>query len=168
MKNRFVSKLIIFVAISIFFLLFGCRSRPVMPPVEQHTITVNDSIYELVKQLISRETLVSDKVTVNDYERYVYVVTPEGDTIGRDHERITGIRTDHQKEEKEHKIEKDSLGDRKRSEKKDSVPYPIVRSPDRQTVDNGRKAWWEEGLMWIGGIVLLATVIVTAIKLKKK
>lgn len=148
--KAFASALVAFLMLLIACGLFGCKSQK-EPMIERHYTTTmqTDSLTRLLSRLVSQQTNMQERFVVMDRERIVYTVNENGDTVGTDRDHEVDRSYTLEKENRELRIENDSL--RSVVERKDTVyrdvPYPVekIKEVEKQL------AWWQTALMWMGG-----------------
>lgn len=157
--KAFASAIVALLMAFMLFAMCGCRSNQ-EPMIERHyhTEMQTDSLTHLLKRLVNQQTNISERLVVMNREKIVYHINEDGDTIGTDREHEIDRSYTLEKENKELRVENDSL--RSLAERRDTVyrdvPYPVERKLSR----------WERTKMNFGGIAfggVGASVIVIAL-----
>lgn len=134
-------------------LMQGCspKSQPSIVTAT-HTTLNADSLTRLIKSMIASRNTEKEKETVYVFDKTTYTVDNNGDTVGRERDRVTDRNHEWQTEKAMYLHIIDSLRHVKsRTDTIDRpVPYPVEK-----TVEVPKPVpWWKTALMWIGGIHL--------------
>lgn len=135
-------------------LMSGCspKSQPTIV-TETHTTLNTDSITRLIKAMIGSNNKEKEKETVYVFDKTTYTVNNNGDTIGRDRDRVTDRSHEWQSEKAMYLHVIDYLRHVKnRADTIDRpVPYPVEK-----TVEVPKPVpWWKTALMWIGAAAMI-------------
>ena len=111
--------------------LAGCSPKTVYVPVtETHTSLDTDSLTHLVKQMMASRSSEKEKETVYVFDKTTYTVNDNGDTIGKDRDRVTDRNHERQGERYLLIKELDSL--RAAKNRVDTIyqekPYPVEKT----------------------------------------
>ena len=139
-------------------LMSGCspKTQPVVVR-ETRTVLETDSLTRLITRLIASGVRETDRETVYVFDKTTYTVNENGDTVGKDRDRVTDRNREWQSERTTLLAEIDSL--RKVKSRVDSivcpVPYPVER-----TLSKWEQTKMDFGGMAIGGVVALCVAAI--------
>lgn len=148
----------------------GCspKSQPTIV-TETHTTLNTDSLTRLIKAMIRSHNTEKEKETVYVFDKTTYTVDNNGDTVGRERDRVTDRNREWQTEKAMYLHIIDSLRHVKsRADTIDRpVPYPVEKTVEVEKP----LAWWQSALIWLGAVALgVAAIALTVwlIKIKSR
>ncbi len=134
-----------------------------------HTTLNTDSLTWLIKTMIRSHNTDKEKETIYVFDKTTYTVDNNGDTVGRERDRVTDRNREWQSEKAMYLHIIDSLRHVKsRADTIDRpVPYPVEKTVEVEKP----LTWWQSALIWLGAAALGVAAIALAvwiIKIKSK
>lgn len=147
--------------------LSGCSPR-VRPTVvtETHTSLDTDSLTHLIKAMMAERSLQREKETVYVFDKTTYTVNENGDTVGKERDRVTDRNHDRESREARYLHVIDSL--RHARNRVDSVDVPVPYPVEVPVETEKPLSWWQTALMWAGGILSVLALLIAIIRYKVK
>lgn len=153
---------VIILAVVVLLSLGGC-SRKVSAVTESRYVMDADSLTRLVVRLVMERSRRDETEIVTVYDRSVFVLNAEGDTVSSEHE----LRKDSNREvavsNEWYHAQKDSVeGSKSRldSVEEKDVSGDVALSPAEKPPEKGMRAKVERGLRWTGIVTWAAVLIV--------
>ena len=134
-------------------LMSGCspKTQPVVVR-ETRTVLETDSLTRLITRLVDSGVRETDRETVYVFDKTTYTVNENGDTVGKDRDRVTDRSREWQSERTTLLAEIDSL--RRVKSRVDSIECPVPYPVEIPGETIKPPSWWQPSLMWIGWITL--------------
>lgn len=145
----------------------GCSPK-VRPTVvtETHTSLDTDSLTHLIKAMMADRSVQREKETVYVFDKTTYTVNANGDTVGRERDRVTDRNREWESKEARYLHVIDSL--RHARSRVDSVDVPVPYPVEVPVETEKPLSWWQTALMWAGGILSVLALLIAIIRYKVK
>lgn len=128
-----------------------------------HTTLNTDTLTRLIKSMIGSRYSEKEKVYV--FDKTTYTVNNNGDTVGRERDRVTDRSHEWQSEKAMYLHIIDSL--RHVKSRTDSIDRPVPYPVEKIVEVEKPLTWWQSALIWWGAVTLIVVVIALAVWLIK-